>query len=207
MRAGEALADDWFPRPLPDNIAVGDRSWIYSAYAFLHYRSERPVGLRVGDDSGVYDGTVFDLGPEGEVEVGDFCALAGPTICSNGRVAIGDYAMISWDVVIADSYLPLPPDVEPLLAGTAPRLAPGRPNESPRVDSACDVLIGDNVWIGARAVVLGGARIEEGAIVGAAAVVDFPVPPFAIVAGNPATVVGQSPPAGGSSGTPAQDRR
>jgi acetyltransferase-like isoleucine patch superfamily enzyme len=34
--------------------------------------------------------------------------------------------------------------------------------------------------------------INEGAIVGAAAVVDFEVPPFAVVAGNPARVVGSA---------------
>lgn len=52
------------------------------------------------------------------------------------------------------------------------------------------IEIQDNVWIGARAVILGGARIGEGSIVGAASVVDFEVPPYSIVAGNPARVVG-----------------
>jgi acetyltransferase-like isoleucine patch superfamily enzyme len=39
-------------------------------------------------------------------------------------------------------------------------------------------------------VLLSGVRIGEGAIVGAAVVVDFEVPPFAIVAGNPLRIVG-----------------
>ena len=55
-----------------------------------------------------------------------------------------------------------------------------------------EIVIGDNVWIGARASVLGGARIGEGAVIGALSVVDFEVPPFAIVGGNPARVVGEA---------------
>ena len=35
-----------------------------------------------------------------------------------------------------------------------------------------------------------GARLGAGAVVGAAAVVDFEVPPYAVVAGNPARIVG-----------------
>ena len=56
------------------------------------------------------------------------------------------------------------------------------------------IVVGENAWIGARAVLLEGARLGEGAIVGAAAVVDFEVPPYAIVAGNPARVVGWARP-------------
>jgi acetyltransferase-like isoleucine patch superfamily enzyme len=51
-------------------------------------------------------------------------------------------------------------------------------------------VLADNVWIGARAVVLGGARIGEGSVVGAAAVVDFEVPPYSLAAGNPARILG-----------------
>ena len=52
------------------------------------------------------------------------------------------------------------------------------------------ITIADTVWIGANAIILSGANIGEGAIVGAAAVVDFEVPEYAVIAGNPAKVVG-----------------
>ena len=52
------------------------------------------------------------------------------------------------------------------------------------------VFIEDDVFIGARAMVLKGVRIGKGAVVGAGAVVTKDVPPNAIVAGNPARVVG-----------------
>jgi len=52
------------------------------------------------------------------------------------------------------------------------------------------VHIHDYVWLGARAIVLPGVTIGRGAVVGAGAVVTRNVDPMAIVAGNPARVIG-----------------
>lgn len=52
------------------------------------------------------------------------------------------------------------------------------------------VTIGDKVFIGARAIILRGVTIGNGAVIGAGAVVAKDVPPMAIVAGNPAKVIG-----------------
>lgn len=51
------------------------------------------------------------------------------------------------------------------------------------------ITIGDGAWIGARAIVLPGVTVGEGAIVGAGTVVTKDVPPWAVVAGNPAKIV------------------
>jgi acetyltransferase-like isoleucine patch superfamily enzyme len=51
------------------------------------------------------------------------------------------------------------------------------------------VTIGEFVWIGARAIVLPGVRIGDGAVIGAGAVVSRDVPACAIAVGNPARVV------------------
>jgi acetyltransferase-like isoleucine patch superfamily enzyme len=50
------------------------------------------------------------------------------------------------------------------------------------------VLIEDDCWIGANAVILGGVHIGRGAIVGAGAVVTKDVPSMAIAVGVPARV-------------------
>lgn len=52
------------------------------------------------------------------------------------------------------------------------------------------VQVGDDVWIGYGAILLSGVSVGRGAIVAAGAVVRDDVPPYAIVGGNPAVVVG-----------------
>ncbi len=51
------------------------------------------------------------------------------------------------------------------------------------------VRIEDDVWIGARAVILPGITIGKGAIIGTGAVVTKDVPPYAICGGNPAKII------------------
>ena len=52
-----------------------------------------------------------------------------------------------------------------------------------------DTVVGNDVWIGMKAVILPGIEIGHGSVIGAKSVVSRDVPPFAIVAGNPAKVV------------------
>ena len=177
-QVGGSLEHDWYPEPLPDNVVIGERSWVYSSFAFLHYRSERPVGVRIGHDTGVYYTSFFELGPDGEVDIGDFCSIVGAVISANGRVEIHDYAFIAHDVVIADSVFAGPPGDQQALAG----------------DAETTIVIGENSWIGAGAIILPGAHVGAGAIVGARSVVDIDVPPLAVVAGNPARIVGSATP-------------
>jgi acetyltransferase-like isoleucine patch superfamily enzyme len=52
-----------------------------------------------------------------------------------------------------------------------------------------DIEIGNDVWIGARSIILDGVKIGNGAIVAAGSVVNRDVPPFAIVGGVPAKII------------------
>ncbi|MGZ3769128.1 MAG: CatB-related O-acetyltransferase [Bdellovibrio sp.] len=52
-----------------------------------------------------------------------------------------------------------------------------------------DVVIGSDVWIGYGATIMSGVEIGHGAVVAASAVVAKNVPPYAIVAGNPARII------------------
>jgi acetyltransferase-like isoleucine patch superfamily enzyme len=178
-----ALAHDWYPAEVPTNVALGERSWVYSSFAFTHHRSERDPSVRIGPDSGVYLGTHFDLGPRGTVEIGRCCAVVGAIFASNNRIVVGDYTLISHDVVIGDAAFAVPPDA---------RAAVG---ELPGPGSHADVTIGSDVWIGAKAVVLGGSNIGKGAIIGAVTVIQGEVPEFAVAAGDPARIVGWARPA------------
>jgi len=52
-----------------------------------------------------------------------------------------------------------------------------------------DIVIEDDCWIGANAVILGGVHIGRGAVIGAGAVVTKDIPPMAIAVGVPAKVL------------------
>jgi acetyltransferase-like isoleucine patch superfamily enzyme len=164
------LEHDWFSGNLPDNAVLGERSWLYSSYAFNHYRSKVSVGLTVGRDTGLYHGTFFDVGPDAEIRIGDFCSLVGVIFATNGRVSIGDYTFIAHEVVIADSPWPLP-------GGYAAR--------AEQKMAKTTLEIGANVWIGAHAVLIGNLRIGEGAVIGAGTLVTQDVAPYTLCAGNP----------------------
>jgi acetyltransferase-like isoleucine patch superfamily enzyme len=166
---GNLLEHDWFPRPLPGNVEIGPNSWLYSSFAFLHFQSRLAKAVVIGDHSGIYNGTFFDLGPQGNIEIGDYCTIVGAIFSSNARIRIGDYVFIAHEVTIADFAFATP--------------------EHQASSTSANVHIGHNVWIGARSIILGGTRIGEGAVVGAASLVDFDVPPQTVVAGNPARIV------------------
>ena len=182
-----ASSQDWFDRPLPGNLRMGEGSWLYSAYAFLHSRSRRPCALSVGRNTGIYQGSFFELGPEGEVRIGDYCSLVSVIIATNGLVLIGSYTFLAHEVVIADHFAATPWRCG---AGSIVCAPKGAPSVEPK--GVPSVVLGDDVWIGAGVTLLEGARIGAGAVVGAGTVVDFEVPAGAVVAGNPARIVGRT---------------
>lgn len=168
------LEHDWYPRPVPENVEIGERCWLYSAHAFVHCRSRRAPAVRIGDDTGVYHGSFFELGPAGSVSIGRFCTLVGAIVRTDGDVRIGDHTFIAHEVVIADGAWAVPPTED------ADAAADGRP---------ATIEIGAGAWIGARATILGSVRVGADAIVAAGAVVTADVPSGSTVAGTPARVV------------------
>jgi acetyltransferase-like isoleucine patch superfamily enzyme len=177
MNAG---AHDWYPLPIPGNVRLGARSWLETSFAFLHHHSRREPSVVVGSDSGIHAPCHFDLGLDAEVRIGSFCSITGTFISTAERVTIGDYTFIGFGTVLADRADAVPP--------------PSRDRLSPSEDQDRGITIGDNVWIGTRAIILGGTEVGADAVVGAGAVLaGTRVPEGAIVAGNPARIVGSTP--------------
>jgi acetyltransferase-like isoleucine patch superfamily enzyme len=189
MGPGRTLEWDWFPGTIPENVWVEESAYVETTFSFFLYRSQAPVGVRIGRGASTYLGTMFDVGPRGRVSIGDFALVNGARIICEDQVEIGDYALISWNVVLMDSYrVSLDPGERRKEIERMPRSLPYFLNggSDPR-----PVRIGRNVWIGFDACVLPGVSIGDGSVVGARSVVVEAVPPYTVVAGNPARVVRQ----------------
>lgn len=187
MTAARTLPWDWYPGTIPHNVVLDETAHVETSFSFLLYRSEAAVGVRLGRGASTYLGTMFDVGPRGRVSLGDYALVHGARIICDAAVEIGDHALISWNVVLMDTYR-LSFDAATRrrelerVAGRHPRrLAGGAP--------ASAIHIGNTVWIGFDACVLPGVTIGDGAIVGAKSVVTSDVAPYTVVAGNPARVI------------------
>ena len=178
---------DWYEGTIPDNVEVDDEAYLETSFSFHLYRSEADVGVRYARGAHTYLGTMFDVGPAGRVTLGEHALVHGVRIVCDDRVEIGDHAMLSWNVVLMDTYrVPQDPDrrreVLRALGGSDPRWLPPAGDARP-------VVIGPNTWIGFDACVMPGVTVGRGAIVGAKSVVFDDVPPYTVVAGNPARPV------------------
>lgn len=92
-------------------------------------------------------------------------------------ITIGKHCLLAGGVRLSDF------DGHPIDAGQR------RANQPTPADAMCPVTVGDDVWIGAGAVVLKGVSIGDRSIIGAGSVVTRDVPPDVVAAGNPAKVV------------------
>jgi acetyltransferase-like isoleucine patch superfamily enzyme len=178
---------DWYPGTIPENAVVHDSAYVETTFSFYLYRSEEPVGVRIGRGASTYLGTMFDAGPRARISIGDFALVHGAWFICDEEVEIGDYALISWNVVFMDTYrVPFDPAQRRRELEKVPFLSPRRLDATTPTKR---IRVGRNVWIGFDVCVLPGVTIGEGAIVGARSVVTEAVPPYTIVAGNPARVI------------------
>lgn len=116
--------------------------------------------------------TVSDRTPGTQLRIGQFCSLAyGCHVILGGEHRT--------DFVSTYRF----PAYKPFKDNHA-HLAPAT------VAAKGDVTIGNDVWIGHQTLILSGVEIGDGVVVGAGSVVRRNVPPYAILAGNPARVTG-----------------
>ena len=103
-------------------------------------------------------------------EVGNFCSISG-----NVLVGMGTHTL---------EFLSTSPIFTEKHNGTGYSWTDSTPG-----DPFPKVVVGNDVWIGTHAMILGGVTVGNGAVIGAGAVVTKDVPPYAIVGGVPAKII------------------
>jgi len=117
--------------------------------------------------------TELAAAPGGKLEIGDNVFINyGCSIAANERVRIGSDCSLGTYVIVMDNDF----------HQTDPRRRQETPPSAP-------VVLEDNVWLGARAIVLKGVTVGRDSVIGAGAVVTRDVPPGCLAAGVPARVV------------------
>lgn len=194
MNQDRTLAWDWHRGRVPENVCMEPGAYLETTYSFHLFRSQVPEAVRIERGASIYLGSMFDLGGQARLHIGAYTLMNGARIICDAEVRIGSHCLISWNVVLMDTYrVPLDPELRRReLAAVAAR----HPRHWSGTFEARPIHIGSNVWIGFDVCVLPGVSIGEGSVVGARSVVRHDVPPFTIVAGNPARVIRSLQPGG-----------
>jgi Acetyltransferase (isoleucine patch superfamily) len=142
-----------------------------------------PEHISIGRGSSIGEGCIFKCFStylqnkyHARISIGKKTILMGnDTLLSAGNLSIGNNCLIAKDVFISNE------NHGHDLAGNVCFV------DQPLL--VADVLIGDNCWIGEKAIILPGVRLGDNCIVGAGAVVTKSFPDGCIIAGNPAIII------------------
>jgi acetyltransferase-like isoleucine patch superfamily enzyme len=141
-------------------IRLGDRVTLISRSDATALGVSHPVVLRTMTSSA-------------EISIGDDCGLSGAAIVAALGIEIGARVLVGADVMVVDT------DFHPVDEVPRRRRPLPPPQQSDRV------VIEDDVFLGARAIVLRGVRIGSGSVIGAGSVVTTSIPAGVVAAGNP----------------------
>jgi len=148
-------------------LRLGDRVTLSSLWTHNSLEARGPTILKT-------------LAPGASITIGSDSGLTSVTISSNVRVTIGERVLVGAGVLITDSDHH-PVDIVPWSARRRAGMA--EPSDSH------SVVIEDDVFVGARSIVLKGVTIGRGSVIGAGSVVVSSVPSGVVAAGNPCRVI------------------
>lgn len=189
FRVAPYIISDYIRRLLNYCYSLYIRNILYEAKD-VHF--ERPTAMKGGRNISIGDKTYFSSHLElcawetyqGQkfspiIKIGQNCSFGRNNhISSINLIQIGDHFLTGRNVTICDNNhgqtnydeLIMPPLQRPLYSK-------GR------------IIIGDNVWLGDKVTILAGVTIGDGVVVAANSVVTKDVPPYCVVAGNPAKII------------------
>ena len=142
----------------------------FAGPVFRYYRSFvlRLWGARIGRRCAVAAGV--KIWAPWNLVLGDYVSIAnGAELYAVNSIVIGSHVTVSQDAYVCTASHDIAYRLKPLI--TSP------------------ISLGDYSWVCARATVLPGTKIDEGAVVAAGAVVTKDVEPWTVVGGNPAKVI------------------
>ncbi|MBY0516574.1 MAG: acyltransferase [Bacteriovoracaceae bacterium] len=160
--------------------------------------AERPeASIKIGADSIVYENARIEAYGQGQIHIGKTCVIGDARIYSRGKITIGSRVITSWNVFIQD-FDPHPTDPELRSIQMQQICDNFKPSYKEHAEPkklnwtfpSDAIVIGDDVWIGANATILKGAKIGAGCVIATGSVVtagDYPA--RSILAGVPAKVI------------------
>ncbi|WP_336093991.1 DapH/DapD/GlmU-related protein [Leeuwenhoekiella sp. CH_XMU1409-2] len=166
---------------------LGSWDWSWRLWGFPLVQKHSKAKITLGKDLilcskpeknsiGVFQKVIIKaILPNAIIKIGNNVGISGATI-SGSNIHIGDNVLIGSGVLISDSDAhPIHPDLR---------------NQNEYIISK-PIKIEDDVFIGARSIILKGVTIGRGSVIGAGSVVSKSIPPMSIAAGNPAKVISQ----------------
>lgn len=177
-------------------VFVVSTHWRLQSTIALGARIKFPRFLRLGRTCRIQSGCVIDAPGPAELVMGDGVRInRGAYLGAFAPLRIGDRTDINRNASIdARSEVNIGRDVligpyAQLIAYQHVFSSPDRPINTQGLLPG-PITIGDDVWIGAGAIILSGVSIGAGSVVGAGAVVTRSCAPYSILAGIPAKVIG-----------------
>ena len=154
-----------------------------------HLKGVHLASSYIGRDVTLSDGCCFHDKAllYGKVSIGRYTSINGPGTRIFGEiygVKIGSFCSIASNVIIQEYNHNMSSVSTCDILGHVLN----KKNEL-CITSKGPIIIEDDVWIGSNSVILSNVRIGRGAVVGAGSVVTKNIPPYSVVAGNPAKII------------------
>lgn len=165
----------------------------------VKYRPLHPgVCIEIGANSQIF-GTLVVQRPSAHIRIGERTQIGVSNLIAACEINIGDDVLMAWGVTVMDndshslSWIERKNDV--MQCGEDYRKTPEdfARNKNWSVVKMAPIHIHNKAWIGFRVLILKGVTVGEGSVIGAGSVVTRDIPPYCMVAGNPARIIRQLP--------------